>query len=158
MAGKYFDVPVGHRYNGTGRPFGCMPSTKITPCGHCPPRKHKARGMCNSCYDRLLRVRALDQPVVRVPLPRGDRTEMWVWDHEYWDISETTDDLSWKHDVDIWAVEFDGDAITGAYGPMKSRREWAWAVKLDRIVRNEVVIEVMERRRDEFERLERLPA
>ena len=52
----------------------------------------------------------------------------------------------------MWVVEFDGNKITGAFGPMLTQRRCRGVIDRDMIIRNEVVIQVMERRRDEFKR------
>ena len=152
--------------NGSDRPFGCMPNTEVMPCGHCPPKKHKARGMCHTCYKKWLiktgrssytsswrRSHRRDPPVNRIALPRGDRIETWVWDHDYMEIGNECDVLFMRRARELWVVELGGDKVTGAYGPLESPRQCTWAVKGDRIIRNEAVIEVMEARRDEFKRL-----
>ena len=152
--------------NNSTRPFGCMPKTDVTPCGHVPPKKHKARGMCHTCYKRW-RVstgresykrswrsgRRKSPPVKRVPGPRGDRTETWLWAKDCLDIANESDDLYMRQVKEYWAVELMGAAVTGAFGPLESPQQCAWAVTEDRIIRNPVVIGVLERRRDEFERL-----
>ncbi len=149
------------------REFGCMPATKITPCGHCPPRRHKARGMCCRCYDRFLKAnggggshtwrgKPHDVPVAQ--LPRGNRVELWLWEQEYWDINEDRRSASVgkfyiKHARQVWAVEFGDSGITGAFGPMDSGAEWLRLRDSDPIIRKAAVIGVMEERRGEFKRV-----
>ena len=138
-----------------------MPNTEVMPCGHVPPKPHKARGMCRVCYKKWLVQTGRssyrrcwrgkkDPPRQQAPLPRGDRTETWVWAKDCLDIPNENDNLYIRSMKDYWVVELSGTEITGAFGPLESPRQCTWAVRGDRIIQNEAVIEVMERRRDEF--------
>jgi len=136
-------------------------------CDHPAWIPRYARGLCRKCYWRFYSVvrkrerRAAEKiteakaiavaKAARLPMPVGDRIELWVWEKEYWDISETSDELVWQHDRDVWAVELRGQRITGAFGLVETKGQRR---RPDlRIIRDPVVIGVMEARRNEFKRL-----
>lgn len=96
-----------------------------------------------------------EQPVKRAPMPRGDRVELWMWDHIVLDLNDRggpdrRGSFTNRRLQETWAVEFGGDDITGAFGPLDA---WHRESVGDLIIRNAAVIGVMERRRDEFKRL-----
>jgi len=153
--------------NNSSRPFGCMPGIEVMPCGHVPPKKHKSRGMCHTCYKRW-RIstgresykrswrsgRRKPPPVTRVAGPRGNRIELWTWNQYYTDINDGGG-LFTRRVEDVWAVEFKGKEITGAFGPLDG---WNSGNLSDMIIRNAVVIETIERRRDEFTKIKQRAA
>ncbi len=159
-----------------------MPKVKQTPCGHCPPKPNKARGMCNACYTRIIRDERRDSAGIVIrssqkftdadkalvaaarKMPVGNRIELWRWKHTYLDIGECTDNLLWRCADDVWAMEFKGKEITGAFGPMTDKFEWRRRCADNQygsdgvIIRDSAVITTMERRRDEFTKIKRAAA
>ncbi len=96
-------------------------------------------------------------------MPHGNRIELWLWEHDHLDIEEhyRAKNIGFGkfytgHSRQVWAVEFDDNGITGAFGPCFGSDKIE-RIK-DLIIRKSGVITTMEKRRNEFKRIARVAA